>query len=175
MTIKQLVQGMAVALPMMTLVACSTNQQTSEAGEAELSGQEQVGSVETGAVEPVLTAAEQIEQQKEALSANNIIYFSFDDSQISTEYFDVLNAHAEFLRENPSVSVFVEGHADERGTPEYNVALGERRSNAVSTYLQSLGVIYDQINVVSYGEEKPLDPGHTEAAWAKNRRAVLAY
>jgi peptidoglycan-associated lipoprotein len=69
----------------------------------------------------------------------------------------------------------VEGHADERGTPEYNIALGERRAKAVVTYLENLGVSSSQLSVVSYGEEKPVANEHTEAAFAKNRRAVLVY
>ena len=75
----------------------------------------------------------------------------------------------------PSVKVLIEGHADERGTPEYNIALGERRAKAVAKYLQTLGVQAEQLSIVSYGEEKPLDMSHTEDAFAKNRRAVLVY
>ena len=80
-----------------------------------------------------------------------------------------------FLRGNPSVKITVEGHADEKGTPEYNIALGERRANAVKMYLQSKGVNGEQIAIVSYGKEKPAVLGHDESAYAKNRRAVLAY
>ena len=87
----------------------------------------------------------------------------------------MLDAHANFLRSNPSYKVTVEGHADERGTPEYNIALGERRANAVAKYLQALGVPVSQISIVSYGEEKPLVLGQGEEAYAKNRRAVLVY
>ena len=87
----------------------------------------------------------------------------------------MLDAHAAFLRNNPSYKVTVEGHADERGTPEYNIALGERRANAVKMYLQGKGVSADQISIVSYGKEKPAVLGHDEAAYAKNRRAVLVY
>ncbi|MGQ7179132.1 peptidoglycan-associated lipoprotein Pal, partial [Escherichia coli] len=84
-------------------------------------------------------------------------------------------AHANFLRSNPSYKVTVEGHADERGTPEYNISLGERRANAVKMYLQGKGVSADQISIVSYGKEKPAVLGHDEAAYSKNRRAVLVY
>ena len=85
------------------------------------------------------------------------------------------NTHADFLVKNPSVKVLVEGHADERGTPEYNIALGESRGKSVAKYLQSLGVSDSQISVVSYGEEKPMIKSRTEEAFAKNRRAVLVY
>ncbi|WP_180792269.1 OmpA family protein, partial [Vibrio parahaemolyticus] len=79
---------------------------------------------------------------------------------VSPEYAEMLDAHAAFLRSNPSVRVVVEGHADERGTPEYNIALGERRANAVKMYLQSKGVSGDQVSLVSYGKEKPAVLGH---------------
>ena len=87
----------------------------------------------------------------------------------------MLAAHASYLSKNPALKVTIEGHADERGTPEYNIALGERRAEAVSNYLQALGVQADQISIVSYGEEKPLLLGQSEDVYAKNRRAVLVY
>ena len=87
----------------------------------------------------------------------------------------MLAAHAAYLSKNVDMKVTVEGHADERGTPEYNIALGERRAQAVAKYLQALGVQADQISIVSYGEEKPLLLGQSEDVYAKNRRAVLVY
>ncbi|MGP1955120.1 MAG: peptidoglycan-associated lipoprotein Pal, partial [Arsenophonus sp. NC-QC1-MAG3] len=83
--------------------------------------------------------------------------------------------HATFLRSNPSIKVIVEGHTDERGTPEYNIALGERRANTVKFYLQSKGVNGKQIAIISYGKEKPAIQDNDEAAYAKNRRAILVY
>ena len=83
--------------------------------------------------------------------------------------------HGGILRSNPDRSVVIEGHADERGTREYNLALGERRADAVRSFLVSAGVSPRQIEIVSYGEERPEDPGHDEAAWARNRRAVMIY
>jgi peptidoglycan-associated lipoprotein len=87
----------------------------------------------------------------------------------------MLAAHAAYLSKNPNLDVKLEGHADERGTPEYNIALGERRAMAVSRYLQASGVEAGQISIVSYGEEKPEILGQSEEAYAKNRRAVLVY
>ena len=78
---------------------------------------------------------------------------------------------AEFLKNNPGAAVLIEGHCDERGTPEYNMALGERRAASAKSYLVSLGVKGGGLSTVSFGEEKPVDPGHNEEAWAKNRRA----
>ena len=78
---------------------------------------------------------------------------------------------ADYLKKNPKAKLQIEGHCDERGTAEYNMALGERRATAVMTYLVSLGVSKAALSTVSFGKEKPLDPGHDEGAWAKNRRA----
>jgi peptidoglycan-associated lipoprotein len=103
------------------------------------------------------------------------VYFDFDKSTVGTEFSAVLDAHAKFLNDNSNVSVLVEGHADERGTPEYNIALGERRAKSVVTYLENMGVAASQLNVVSYGEEKPMVKDRSESAFAKNRRAVLVY
>lgn len=110
-----------------------------------------------------------------ALRENNTIYFNYDSDNIKDEYVGVMQAHAQYLRDNPDAHVIIEGHTDERGTPEYNIALGERRARSVARYMQNLGVDVRQLSIVSYGEEKPVDPGHSEAAWVKNRRAVINY
>lgn len=103
------------------------------------------------------------------------IYFDFDQSTIRGEFIDVLRAHAGYLLANRGVSVLIEGHADERGSREYNIALGERRASAVQRFLEAEGVDSVQINTLSYGEERPLAFGNDEASWAENRRAVLVY
>ena len=105
----------------------------------------------------------------------NTVYFGFDKYNIEGEYAQILDAHAAYLTATPVTSVRVEGNTDERGTPEYNMALGERRAHAVQSFLTSKGVQGSQISTVSYGEEKPAVLGHDEAAYSKNRRAVLAY
>ena len=115
------------------------------------------------------------EMRNATLRKSQTIYFNFDDSAIDDKFEEMLGAHASFLRLNPTVQVVIEGHADERGTPEYNIALGERRANAVTKYLEALGVPASQISVVSYGEEKPLKLGHTNEDYQMNRRAVLVY
>jgi len=99
------------------------------------------------------------------------IHFDFDKYNIRPADEGVLNENAALLKKDPKVKVQIEGHCDERGTIEYNLALGERRANATKKYLVSLGVSADRISTISYGKEKPLDPGHNEEAWAKNRRA----
>ncbi|MDY6321688.1 MAG: peptidoglycan-associated lipoprotein Pal [Succinivibrio sp.] len=109
------------------------------------------------------------------LQDQHTVYFNYDSDTIQDQYVGVLQANAKYLRSNPDARVVVEGHTDERGTPEYNIALGERRARSVARYLQNLGVDLNQISVVSYGEEKPVNPGHDESAWSQNRRAVLNY
>ncbi|UDG81507.1 Peptidoglycan-associated lipoprotein [Candidatus Profftia lariciata] len=104
---------------------------------------------------------------------NNVVYFDLDKYNISSEYLPMLDKHSAFLCQHPSCKVTIEGHADERGTSEYNIALGERRANAVKMYLQSKGVMTEQMSIVSYGKEKPAILGHNEAAYTKNRRSVL--
>jgi len=99
------------------------------------------------------------------------VFFALDSSDVEGAAQQALNANAEILKKYPTWVITVEGHADERGTAEYNLALGERRAMAARTYLVSLGVSGDRLRTVSYGKEFPFDPGHDEAAWAKNRRA----
>jgi peptidoglycan-associated lipoprotein len=99
------------------------------------------------------------------------IHFAFDRSDLSDTAKELLREKAEWLKTNPSVSVIIEGHCDERGTTEYNLALGERRARAVKEYLQDLGIGGFRMSTISYGEERPLDPGKNEAAYSKNRRA----
>ena len=102
-------------------------------------------------------------------------YFEFDQARLSERDLRVLAMHAEYLRDFRNRSVLIEGHCDERGTREYNLALGERRAQAVQQYLSSAGVRSSQIEIVSYGEERPVDTGSTESAYAKNRRAEMVY
>ncbi len=103
------------------------------------------------------------------------IYFMFDSSQVQEEFVPVIAAHAQSLQSNSSQHVIVEGHADERGSREYNIALGERRAKAVARMMTMQGASDSQIEVVSYGEEKPAASGHDESAWQLNRRAEIDY
>lgn len=99
------------------------------------------------------------------------VLFALDSDSIDAEGQKVLDANAAVLRKYPTWAITIEGHSDERGTAEYNLALGERRALSAKSYLLSLGIAADRIRTVSYGKEFPFDPGHDEAAWAKNRRA----
>jgi peptidoglycan-associated lipoprotein len=99
------------------------------------------------------------------------VFFAFESAEIDDQAALQLKNNAIWMRANPSVSVTIEGHCDERGTSEYNMALGERRADMAKSFLVKAGVRAERINTVSYGEERPFDPGHDEAAWAQNRRA----
>ena len=98
------------------------------------------------------------------------VYFDFDRAELKPESRDILKTKAAWLKAHPDFSVRIEGHCDERGTNEYNIALGERRANAAWKYLNALGISGGRIDTVSYGEERPTDTAHNEAAWRKNRR-----
>ncbi|MDZ7290226.1 MAG: peptidoglycan-associated lipoprotein Pal [candidate division KSB1 bacterium] len=101
----------------------------------------------------------------------NTIYFDFDKFDLKTEALQILAANARALKAHPEASIIIEGHCDERGTIEYNLALGDKRAKAAKNYLVSLGVDPAQISIISYGKERPVDFRHNEEAWAKNRRA----
>ena len=104
-----------------------------------------------------------------------MIYFEYDSSNILAEDQDLLVAHAGYMTANPGQGVTLEGHADERGSREYNIALGDRRALSVQRVLELNGVSSGQVSVVSYGEEKPAAEGHSEAAWRLNRRVEIVY
>jgi peptidoglycan-associated lipoprotein len=109
---------------------------------------------------------------QELASVGDTVYFEFDEYGLTSDDRVVLERQAALLMRSPSLGVRIEGHTDERGTREYNLALGDRRSNSVKDYLMVLGVDPSRITTVSYGEERPAVPGSDEGAWAKNRRAV---
>lgn len=98
------------------------------------------------------------------------VYFDFDSYRISSSGREAVSSNAKWLKSNSNATVQIEGHCDERGTTEYNLALGDRRANAVRDALVKAGVARNRLSTISYGEERPADPGHDEAAWAKNRR-----
>jgi peptidoglycan-associated lipoprotein len=101
---------------------------------------------------------------------NENVYFGFDDSTLTKKAREVLSAKADWLRSHPDVTVVIEGHADERGTKEYNMALGQRRAQSARNFLVNAGIDADRLTTISYGEERPADPRSNEMAWAKNRR-----
>jgi len=98
------------------------------------------------------------------------IYFPFDNYSLTDKAKATLDRNASSIKKNPSAKIQIEGNCDERGTVEYNLALGEKRANSAKTYLVKMGIEETQLSTISYGKEKPIDPGHNEEAWAKNRR-----
>ena len=124
--------------------------------------------------ESTMTAMERLEQTDGALSSRTI-YFELDSAKLSSESIEILETHGNFIAGNGEVSVRLEGHADERGSREYNTALGDRRAQSVRRVLLFQGASTDQVDTVSYGEEQPVMTGHTEESWGLNRRVELIY
>ncbi|WP_150047183.1 MULTISPECIES: peptidoglycan-associated lipoprotein Pal [Methylomonas] len=107
--------------------------------------------------------------------SKQVIYFELDSSQVKQEFVPVVAAHAQYLASHPNQHVILAGHADERGSSEYNIALGEQRAKAVERMMRAQGVTAGQLEIVSYGEEKPASAGHDESAWQMNRRVEVGY
>jgi len=124
---------------------------------------------------PVTVSEEPVSQASDVAASEALfdkVYFDFDSSALSQKSRDTLAANADvLLKKQPGMKVLIEGHCDERGSAEYNLALGERRAKSALNYLVNLGVPAGRLSTISYGKEKPADPGHDEAAWSKNRRA----
>ena len=137
--------------------ACATKKTTTTAIEGQLQGD-------------VYTGTDTVEYL--AKGVQDRVFFATNESILTTKSRDTLRKQAAWLRENSSVNVVVEGHADERGTREYNLALGERRANAAKDYLMTYGISADRISVISYGKERPVDSGSNPLSWSKNRRSV---
>lgn len=173
MKLNKVLKGLMIAVPVMVMAACSSKKDaSSDQNDTGMLGSDSGMGASGGYSSP---SEEQARLQMQQLQQNNIVYFDLDKYDVRSDFAEMLDAHASFLRDNPSYKVTVEGHTDERGTAEYNIALGERRANAVKMYLQGRGVSADQISIVSYGKEKPAVLGYGEVAYAKNRRAVLVY
>lgn len=157
MQLNKVLKGLMIALPVMAIAACSSNKNASNDGsEGGMLNGAGTGMDSNGSGN--MSSEEQARLQMQQLQQNNIVYFDLDKYDIRSDFAAMLDAHANFLRSNPSYKVTVEGHADERGTPEYNISLGERRANAVKMYLQGKGVSADQISIVSYGKKNRTGP-----------------
>jgi len=182
MQMNKVMKSFIIALPVVTMMACSSGPSEEElAAERNRLAQEQAAAeaeaqrVKAEAAQRMQRQEEMVQQEMEALKNEQTVYFDFDRASIKPEFQRILDKHAAFLVKNPSMKVTIEGHTDSRGTPEYNIALGERRAQSVETYLLNAGVSSSQVTVVSYGEEKPAVMGSTEYAFAQNRRGVVVY
>ena len=143
---------------------------------ADTAGVDDAGSEAAIAIEETtpMTPSEMLQQTDGAL-ADRTVYFEYDSAKLSDESLAMLEQHGDFIAANGEVSVRLEGHADERGSREYNIALGDRRAQSVRRVLLFQGASVGQIETVSYGEEQPAVEGHDESAWSKNRRVELIY
>jgi len=130
---------------------------------------------ETFPTEPIVEAPTTSELIRDLMKKGAVktIYFAYDSSELTDAARTTLQANAGVLKKHAQINVAIEGHCDERGTIEYNLALGERRAASVRDYLTSLGLARNRMRVITYGEERPVDPGHSESAWSKNRRAAF--
>lgn len=146
-----------------------------EAGAAEAEAQARREEAEARGLDPDEPLDAAILDDPDTPLKTRRIHFAFDSSQIPEDALPVLKAHGEFLGEHPELRMTVEGHTDERGSRAYNLALGERRAEAVKELLRAHGAGTEQVETVSYGEEQPLVPESNEQAWAENRRAELVY
>ena len=144
----------------LVVTACATKKTTTDSAaqiDSQIQGDVYVGSDTVGEL---------------AKGVPDRVFFATNESILTTKSRDTLRKQAAWLRENTNVNVVIEGHADERGTREYNLALGERRANAAKDYLMTYGISADRISVISYGKERPVDPGSNPLSWSKNRRSV---
>jgi len=172
---------LAVTVPLMILTGCGTT-----GTQQDMADQAPVESTAPAAVDQpaaaVATAAPasmgfsgHVLDDPASQLAKRVIYFDFDKSDIKSDSRDIIAAHAKYLAGHSSARITLEGHADERGSREYNMGLGERRANAVSKFMMLQGVAARQIEVISYGEERPAAFGHDESSWQLNRRAEILY
>ena len=164
------------------LFGCSTDKVKEDvvvAVEDLSSQQDKINSVDSdaqayGTEDSTTSRFSQLDDPQSPLSVR-VIYFEYDSSQIRSEYRSAIEAHSAYLSENIDTTVTLEGHADELGSREYNLALGERRAKSIKQQMLLLGASSSQIRLVSYGEERPADDGHDELSWQKNRRVEILY
>ena len=181
--------ALALVLSASVLAGCaSTSTDDTATSGSDVTPVDQSGGVEVGtpgeagSMTSEEMAAQKAEMERQAKEKEEAVlreirtfYFDFDKSAVKPESRAALMAHAAFLAANPNVNVALEGHSDERGTKEYNLALSERRAQSVERFLVVNGVARTQVEVVSYGEEKPASSGQSESDWAKNRRVYIEY
>ncbi|MFO6419424.1 peptidoglycan-associated lipoprotein Pal [Hylemonella sp. W303a] len=179
---------LGIALFSLTLAACSSVKLDPQTGADSTSGAPSSATVSDGGAvgsvpQPTATPETVVQStgptssslQAAALAAGRLVYFDYDSYVIKPEFQKLIEAQARYLSSDPSLRVVIEGHTDERGGREYNLALGQRRAEAVRRALSLLGVADAQTDAVSFGEEKPAAEGSNEAAWSQNRRAEISY
>ena len=173
---KVLIYALAAILVLSIAVACKKKPEEIPPPPPQTQEQPPVEKVEPPVVQEPQLTEEEIFLQKSLEQINSekplgTIYFDYDRAAIRTDAQATLDANASWMKKFRTAKVLIEGHCDERGTEEYNLALGEKRAKATQDYLLSLGIASDRIKIISYGKSQPIDPGHNEMAWQKNRRA----
>lgn len=171
--LKQVMKWAMVLMAAVVLAACSNKGGSSRSGASMNDGDG--SAISSGVSDGSYWGEDLAGMSEEELLQRQVFYFDLDSSSINDNYMRALEAHAHYLSNHPSAKIRLEGHTDERGSSEYNIALGERRAKAVESVLLSNGANPSQIAVVSYGKEKPAVQGHDESAWRYNRRVVIVY
>lgn len=168
MSFKKIIVAMMVTGMTCGLLGCGHNKKTTTASNdyTDSTGVQSMANFSGDVLSP---------EQELALLNEKVVYFAYDDSNLSASDERILNAHAKYMLDNPSTAMRIKGHTDERGSREYNIALGERRANSVGRFLETKGVPSNRITTISYGKEQPVNLESNEAAWAQNRRAELEY
>jgi peptidoglycan-associated lipoprotein len=185
---RALVKVLGLTFGAVLMTACASNSDLAEGDEMQpldaaaqetAAVQETVSDVETMGIEAQAVTGEQMDtaanEAQAALMEATVFYFDFDNATIKADSKNALIAHSQYLAANSSARVVLEGHADERGTVEYNLALAERRALSVGRFLQANGAASSQIETVSFGEERPALMGHNESSWSMNRRVEIKY
>ncbi len=182
MMIRNFTQLIAITALSAILVGCASEQppETTEVEVIEVDANtDNTGTDDSstvGIVEEIVFDGDELDNpDPNNLLLNRVVYFDFDKSDVRPEDRPTIEAHAQYLQRHPGATISLEGHADERGTREYNNALGERLAKAVRNLMTIQGGSGQQIRVVSWGEERPIDRGHDEIAWAANRRVEIVY
>lgn len=178
MAFKSISQLFLVGFLGLALVGCSSTPKNEEDNGKEVATSNVEADIEAAKRLAAQEAAAELAAKKAELKAmidGKVVYFDFDRSDIRPDSYELIKAHADYMSLETDASLTIKGYGDERGTREYNLALGERRAQAVENALVAEGVSPSRISVISFGEDNPVDEGHNEAAWAKNRRAEFSY
>jgi len=172
-------RGLVIIVPAVFLWGCESTPEVDNSGAGEVVKVESKPMTEPAMkpkpAKPMMRPAMNPLDDPDSLLSQRTVYFEFDKNEISSEFRAVIKAHAEYLASNPSSKITIEGNADERGTREYNIGLGDRRANSVRQLMVLQGATSNQVDTISFGEERPADLGHSETAWNKNRRAEIVY
>ncbi|KAF0191374.1 MAG: palH [Gammaproteobacteria bacterium] len=176
---KSFVKVLVTAIPLVLLVACASGDKAAKKGAAmpeSNAATDTSRDVRSGiGISDDRGFSGNALDDPNGMLAKRVVYFDFDSSVVRDEFTAVIEAHAAYMAGHPAAKVTLEGHGDERGTREYNMALGERRAKAVRQFLMLQGASSGQLDVVSYGEERPVALGHEEDSWRLNRRVEIVY